>query len=75
MKLIVVQVLDPLKHQKMLLKNIILAYFESSPYRIAVKKVCILSFFVFLKLPGFKNAISLKIRASPPSKKGFFFHF
>ena len=53
--------LNPLNLRKMTLKNIILACLESSPSMVAVKKVCSLSLCLFLKLSGFKNAVSFKI--------------
>ena len=61
--IVFLQFLEPginLKSLKEALKNIVLACLERNQSRIAIKKVCSLSFCLFLKLLVFKNAILFK---------------
>ena len=66
--------LYPLNFRKMPLKEIILAYLESNPSRIALNKLCCLWFYLFLKLLSLKNAISFYIlKKKKKMKNGLFF--
>ena len=61
--------LYPLNFQKMPLKEIILAYHESNPSRIALNKLCCLWFYLFLKLLSLKNAITFYILKKKKKRK------
>ena len=68
--------LYPLNFRKMPLKEIILAYLESNPSRIALNKLCCLWFYLFLKLLSLKNAISFYIlKKKKKNEKRIVLHF